>query len=105
MPPITSTTSATIGNSFRNADLMDSSSASTEDALTSPIISGFQVAMPRISSAKAAARMIPGTTAAINKMPTDCSARKPYTIRSRLGGMSMPRTDEPATTPTENRGV
>ena len=40
----------------------------------------------------------------MNKSPIEVSARMPKTINNRLGGISMPSTDEPATTPTENRG-
>ena len=61
--------------------------------------------MARISNAKATDRISPGTMAAINKTPTDCSAINAYTINKRLGGISIPRTDDPATTPTENRAV
>ncbi len=46
----------------------------------------------------------PGTMPAVNRSPTDWLARKPYRIISRLGGISMPSTDEPATTPTAKRG-
>ncbi len=36
---------------------------------------------------------------AVNMSPTDWFDKKPYRIISRLGGISMPSTDEPATTP------
>ena len=77
MPPMTSPTRDRIGNSFRKAERIDSVSASSSFTVTLPIHCGRQVAMARISRAKAADRIRPGTTAAINRMPTDCSARKP----------------------------
>ena len=105
MPPMTSATSDRMGNSFIAAEAMDSSDAESSVTETSPIHCGRHVAMARIRSAKATDRIRPGTIAAINSTPTDCSARNPYTISNRLGGISMPSTDEPATTPTENRAV
>ena len=47
----------------------------------------------------------PGMMPAMNRSPTDFSVSTPYKINSRLGGISMPSTEEPATTPTEKRGV
>ena len=44
----------------------------------------------------------PGIIPAINKSPTDCSVKRQYKINSKLGGISIPNTEEPATTPTEN---
>ena len=58
-----------------------------------------------IARQKAKASRRPGATAAVNKVPTETSASTPNTIRSRLGGISMPSTELPATTPTENRAV
>ena len=53
---------------------------------------------------KTIANKIPGIIAAINKSPMDCSVSIPYKIRSKLGGINIPRTEDPATTPTENLG-
>ena len=47
---------------------------------------------------------MPGTMPAMNRSPIDCSAKRPKMISSRLGGISMPSTELPATTPTEKRG-
>ena len=55
-------------------------------------------------SKKTIANKIPGIIAAINKSPMDCSVSIPYKIRSKLGGINIPRTEDPATTPTENLG-
>ena len=41
---------------------------------------------------------------AMNSSPIDVSARIPNRISSRFGGISMPSTEEPATTPTAKRG-
>ena len=38
-----------------------------------------------------------------NNWPTDCSVTMAYMINMALGGISMPSTDEPATTPTVKR--
>ena len=43
--------------------------------------------------------MMPGTTPARNSAPIDCSVRMPQTIIRTLGGISMPRQEEPATVP------
>ena len=42
---------------------------------------------------------------AMNKSPTDCSVKRQYKINNKLGGINIPKTDEPATTPTEKRLV
>ena len=43
---------------------------------------------------------IPGITAATNNFPMDTSACEPYTIISRLGGISIPRIAEPEIVPS-----
>ena len=44
--------------------------------------------------------MSPGITPARKIWPIDFSVRMPHTIISTLGGISMPRQDEPATVPS-----
>ncbi|MNC89240.1 hypothetical protein D3C83_51450 [compost metagenome] len=44
----------------------------------------------------------PGSTPARKIWPIDFSVRMPHTIISTLGGISIPRQLEPATTPSAN---
>jgi hypothetical protein len=55
--------------------------------------------------AKASASRMPGITAARNSAPIETSATTPKMISSRLGGISMPSTEEPAVRPTANFAV
>ena len=79
-------------------------SSSTASAPRRRTMSGRQVARARITAANASASNSPGTMPAVKSSPTDWFDRKPYRIINRLGGISMPSTDEPATTPTAKRG-
>ena len=56
--------------------------------------------MMAIVTMKTAVNNRPGPIPAINKRPTDSCAITPKTMNNRLGGINMPNTDDPATTPT-----
>ena len=54
---------------------------------------------------KATDSRIPGRMPEVKRSPIDVFAITPKMIMRRLGGISMPSTELPATTPTEKPGV
>ena len=59
----------------------------------------------QISTPNATASTRPGMMPAMKRSPTDCSSGPRRGISSSDGGISIPSTDDPATTPVAKRGV
>ena len=48
---------------------------------------------------------MPGPMPPMNRAPMEVSVSTPNRMSSRLGGMSMPSTEDPVTTPTAKDGL
>ena len=65
-------------------------------------IAGFMKHIKRIQTVNREERTIPGRIPAIKSLPMESSVCIPYTIRTMLGGMRIPRVPPAATVPVAN---
>ena len=98
MPPRTSAIKTPIGKIF--ATSTDSGGPWLSGSFWRPH-SGRAIAIT--PSEKIAVNSKPGPIPARNRSPMLCSVSNPYRISNRLGGISMPRIELPATTPAAKR--